>query len=79
MTFSGGVDSSVVAALAKRVFGGATVAVTVHNGALYHGEVAHAAAIANEIGIRHIVIALNPVTVFEVKQNDPERCYYCKK
>lgn len=79
VAFSGGADSSVVVALAKRAFGNATVAVTVDNGALHHGEVEHAAAIANEIGIRHIVIALNPLTVFEVKQNDPERCYYCKK
>jgi len=55
------------------------VAVTVDNGALHHGEVEHAAAIANEIGIRHIVITLNPLNAFEVKQNDPERCYYCKK
>jgi uncharacterized protein len=79
IAFSGGVDSSVVAALAKRAFGDATVAVTVDNGALHHGEVEHAAAIANEIDIRHIVISLNPLTVPEVKQNDPERCYYCKK
>jgi len=79
IAFSGGVDSSVVAALAKRAFGDATVAVTVDNGALHHGEVEHAAAIANEIGIRHMVIALNPLTAFEVKQNDIERCYYCKK
>lgn len=79
IAFSGGVDSSVVATLAKRAFGDATVAATVDNGALHHGEVEHAAAIANEIGIRHIVITLNPLTVFEVKQNEPERCYYCKK
>jgi uncharacterized protein len=79
IAFSGGADSSVVAALAKRAFGDATVAVTVDNGALHHGEVEHAAAIANEIGIHHIVITLNPLTVLEVKQNDPERCYYCKK
>ena len=79
IAFSGGADSSVVALLAKRAFGDATVAVTVDNGALHHGEVEHAAAIANEIGIRHIVITLNPLTVFEVKQNDPKRCYFCKK
>ncbi|MGZ4880315.1 MAG: hypothetical protein ACXV7G_04480, partial [Halobacteriota archaeon] len=36
IAFSGGTDSSVVAALAKRAFGDATVAVTVDNGALHH-------------------------------------------
>jgi uncharacterized protein len=79
IAFSGGADSSVVAALAKRALGDATVAVTVDNGALHHGEVENAAAIANEIGIRHIVITINALTVFEMTQNDPERCYYCKK
>ncbi|MGZ4864122.1 MAG: ATP-dependent sacrificial sulfur transferase LarE [Halobacteriota archaeon] len=79
IAFSGGTDSSVVAALAKQAFGDATVAVTVDNGALHQGEVERATAIANEIGIRHIVITLNPLTIFEVKHNDPERCYYCKK
>jgi pyridinium-3,5-biscarboxylic acid mononucleotide sulfurtransferase len=79
IAFSGGADSSVVAALAKRAFGEATVAVTVDNGALHHGEVEHAAAIADEIGIRHVVITVNPLNIYEVKQNDPERCYFCKK
>jgi len=79
IAFSGGADSSVVAALAKRAFGDATVAVTVDNGVLHHGEVEHAAAVAREIGIRHIVMTLDPLAVLEVKQNDPERCYYCKK
>ena len=50
IAFSGGTDSSVVAALAKRAFGDATVAVTVDNGVLHHGEVEHAAAVAREIG-----------------------------
>jgi GMP synthase PP-ATPase subunit len=44
IAFSHGTDSSVVAALAKRAFGDATVAVTADNGALHHGEVEHAAA-----------------------------------
>jgi uncharacterized protein len=79
IAFSGGVDSSVVAVLAKQELGGAAVAVTVDNGALRCGEIEHAATIANGIGIRHLVIDVDPLTVFKVKLNDPERCYYCKK
>ena len=79
IAFSGGVDSSVVAALAKRALGDAAIAVTVDNGALRDGEVEHAALIAKAIGIHHLSITLNPLTVPEVNQNNPDRCYYCKK
>ncbi|MGZ4947084.1 MAG: ATP-dependent sacrificial sulfur transferase LarE [Halobacteriota archaeon] len=79
VAFSGGTDSSVVAALAKQVLGDAAVAVTVDHGALRDGEVEHAAATAKAIGIRHLSITIDPWNVSEVKQNGPERCYYCKK
>jgi uncharacterized protein (TIGR00268 family) len=79
IAFSGGVDSSVVAALAKQALGDAAVAVTVENGALHHGEPERAVAMAKAVGIRHLSIAINPLTVSEIKHNDPERCYYCKK
>jgi uncharacterized protein len=79
IAFSGGVDSSVVAMLAKQELGDAAVAATVNNGALHHGEPEHAAATAKAIGIRQLSIALNPLTVQEIKRNDPERCYYCKQ
>jgi len=79
IAFSGGVDSSVVAALAKKALGDDAVAVTIDNGALRDGEIEHAAATANAIGIRHVLIALDPWNIPEVTQNDPERCYYCKK
>jgi uncharacterized protein len=78
IAFSGGVDSSVVAMLAKQALGDAVVAVTVNNGVLHHGEPEHAAEIAKAIGIRHLSIAFDPLTVPEIKHNDPERCYYCK-
>ena len=69
----------MVAALAKRALGDDAVAVTIDNGALRDGEIEHAAATANAIGIRHVLIALDPWNISEVTQNDPERCYYCKK
>lgn len=79
IAFSGGVDSSLVAALAKRALGDETVAVTVDTGVLHHGEVDHAIAIAKTIGIRHLSISVDPLIISEIAQNDPERCYYCKK
>ncbi|MGZ4902305.1 MAG: ATP-dependent sacrificial sulfur transferase LarE [Halobacteriota archaeon] len=79
VAFSGGVDSSVVATLAKRALDDNSIAVTIDNGALRHGEVEDAVAIANRIGIQHLLITLNPLAVPEVKHNTPERCYHCKK
>jgi uncharacterized protein len=79
IAFSGGVDSSVAAALAKRALGDDAVAVTIDNGALRDGEIEQAVATANAIGIRHVSITLDLWDISEVTQNDPERCYYCKK
>jgi uncharacterized protein len=79
IAFSAGVDSSVVAALAKQALGDAAVAVTVNNGVPHFGEPEYAAVIAKAIGIRHLSIAFDPLTIPEIKRNDPERCYYCKK
>ena len=79
IAFSGGVDSSVVAAVAHRALGDAAIAVTVDNGALHHDEVEHAALLAKAIGIRHISITLDPLTISEIKRNDPQRCYHCKR
>ncbi len=79
IAFSGGVDSSVVAALARRALGDATVAVTVNTGVLHYREVDQATAIAKTIGIRHRSISVEPLTISEIAHNDPERCYYCKQ
>ncbi|HYA33556.1 MAG TPA: ATP-dependent sacrificial sulfur transferase LarE [Candidatus Bathyarchaeia archaeon] len=79
VAFSGGVDSSVVATLAKRALGDAALAVTVDNGALHYGELEHAAAVARAIGIKHRSIVLNPLNVSEVESNCEQRCYHCKK
>jgi uncharacterized protein len=79
VAFSGGVDSSVVAVLAQRALGDDAVAVTVDTGALRYGEVGKAAAIAKTIGIRHNSISVDALSIPQIAQNDPDRCYYCKQ
>ena len=79
VALSGGVDSSVVAALANRALGDNAVAVTIDNGLLGIGDLERASNVAAEVGIRHLLINANPLSVPEVKRNDPERCYHCKK
>lgn len=79
VALSGGVDSSVVAAIAKRALGDNAVAVTVDNGLLGIGDLERASNVAADVGIRHLLIDASPLSLPEVKRNDPERCYHCKK
>ena len=79
VAFSGGVDSSVVAALAQQALEDRVVAVTINHFALRPGEIEHAAAIARTIGIRHLSINVDLLCLPEVKENAIDRCYHCKK
>ncbi|MCX9014749.1 MAG: ATP-dependent sacrificial sulfur transferase LarE [Candidatus Methanoperedens sp.] len=79
IAFSGGVDSSVLAALAYRALGGRAVAVTADSQTLAPGELECAKAVAGEIGIRHEVIFYDELNEPGFANNPVERCYFCKK
>jgi uncharacterized protein len=77
--FSGGVDSSFLAAAAHRVLGERAVAVTCYSPTLPESEREEAAAVARWIGIRHILVPQNELDSAEFVKNDADRCYHCKK
>jgi uncharacterized protein len=79
VALSGGVDSSLLAALAHTALGGRAIAVTADSSTLAPGELAGAKAVAKEIGIRHIVIDYDELNEPEFANNPVDRCYYCKK
>ena len=79
VAFSGGVDSSVLAALAYRALGDRTLAVTADAPTLAPGELEGAKKVAAQIGIRHIVIFYDELQEPEFAKNPVDRCYYCKK
>ncbi len=79
VAFSGGVDSSVLAALAFRALGEKALAVTADAETLGPGELEGARSVAKEIGIRHIVISYDELLEPEFAKNLVDRCYYCKK
>lgn len=79
VAFSGGVDSSVLAALAYRALGDNAIAVTADSQTLAPGELECAKGVAKEIGIRHIVISYDELAEPEFAKNPVDRCYYCKK
>jgi len=78
VALSGGVDSSVVAALAVRALGERALAVTAVSPALATGELDGAASVALTVGIRHEAITTNELARAGYRANGPDRCYHCK-
>lgn len=79
IAFSGGVDSSVLAALAHRALGDKAIAVTADSQTLSPGELEGAKAVAKEIGITHKIITYDELGEPGFANNPVDRCYYCKK
>jgi len=78
VAFSGGVDSSLVAALAMRALGERALAVTALSPALATGELDGARTVAEAIGIRHETISTEELARDGYRRNDRDRCYHCK-
>jgi uncharacterized protein len=78
VAFSGGVDSSLVAALASRALGERALAVTAVSPALATGELDGARAVAAAVGIAHRTITTEELARAEYRRNDRFRCYHCK-
>lgn len=78
VAFSGGVDSSVVAAAAYKALGDKAVSVTVASEFLPESELRQASSVAAAVGIRHEILRLSALEDERVASNPPDRCYHCK-
>jgi len=78
VAFSGGVDSSLVAAAAARALGPAALAVTAVSPSVAAGELDGARRVAAAIGIAHETIATDELAREGYRRNGPDRCYFCK-
>ncbi|WP_049997925.1 ATP-dependent sacrificial sulfur transferase LarE [Halococcus sediminicola] len=78
VAFSGGVDSSVVAALAHDALGDDAVACTAKSETLPDAELEDTKRVVDEIGIRHEIVEFSELSSDEFVRNDGERCYHCR-
>ena len=79
VAFSGGVDSSLVVALAADALGSRSVtAVTAISPSYPAGELEVAARVATDFGVRHRTIETHEVERDAYARNDEMRCYHCK-
>ena len=79
VAYSGGVDSTLLAAAAFNALGDGAVAVTLDSPTLPSWEMRDARSFAAKIGIRHVILPVSELNEPEFVANGRERCYYCKK
>ena len=78
VALSGGVDSSLVAALAFAALGADAVGVTLVGPAVSSSEVERATRVAASIGISHERLPSDPLDRPEYRANGADRCYHCR-
>jgi uncharacterized protein len=79
LLFSGGMDSSLLLAVAARVLGGRLTALTFAGPHTVPGELAGSWALAHRLAVRHLVREFDPLVLPDFRENTPARCYACKK
>lgn len=79
VAFSGGIDSTLVAYLAKLALGKDAIAVTADSPSLPSSELEETKRFAKEIGIQHIIIRTEELEDPKYVSNPANRCYFCKK
>ncbi len=79
VAFSGGIDSSLVAKIAHDVHKSKAIAVTLDSDVFPQRDLVFSKKIAEEIGIKHIIIKHSKLDDPVFTKNSENRCYYCKK
>ena len=79
IAFSGGLDSTLLAAVAAEVLGDRAVAVTALSPTYPAAEQKEARQLAARLGIRHVIVDSNELKIPGFADNPVNRCYYCKR
>ncbi len=78
VAYSGGTDSTLVAAVAARALGDRALAVTAVSPSLPPGELADARRVAKAVGVRHRTVRTHEIEREAYLANGVDRCYHCK-
>jgi uncharacterized protein len=78
VAYSGGVDSTFLAAAARRALGDHCLAVTAISPSLAERERQDAASLAARLGWNHLEIETHELDREAYARNRPDRCYWCK-
>ena len=78
VAFSGGVDSTLVLALAYEVLGEKVLGVTAQSASVPNREMKASRQLAKEIGSKHLVIKTEEMSNPDYQANPTNRCYHCK-
>ena len=78
VAYSGGVDSTFLAAVAHEVLGVNTLSVTSRSPSVAPEELEAAIALAKRRGWRHLVVDTNEIEDPRYLANDGRRCFFCK-
>ncbi len=79
VAYSGGVDSSLLLAVAFEVLGDRCLAVIATSSTYPAREYEAAIKWVTELGIPHAVVVSEELDIPEFSNNPPNRCYFCKK
>ncbi|MCU0405360.1 MAG: ATP-dependent sacrificial sulfur transferase LarE [Ignavibacteriaceae bacterium] len=78
IAFSGGVDSTFLARIAKDVYGDNLLLITATSSTYLFYELEEAKSLAELLEIKHRIIISEELYIPGYSDNPPDRCYYCK-
>ena len=79
VAFSGGVDSTFLLYVAKQVLGDNVLAITIDGTAISKREIEDVREFLKDWNIKNEIIKVNQLDIEGFADNNPDRCYVCKK
>jgi pyridinium-3,5-biscarboxylic acid mononucleotide sulfurtransferase len=76
--YSGGIDSALMLAVARRALGDRAIGLTAVSDSLSASEREDAVRLAQAMGARHLLVESHEIEREGYRKNGPDRCFHCK-